>query len=75
MMASKYFMAFIGNFLNPASGHAVSRLRFKTISQQKACWKIRSTELEQANKEKGKIPVPGTTRTGRNWATFGESTV
>lgn len=36
---------------------------------------LRSMELEQASTEKGKIPVTGTTRTGRNWATFGESTV
>lgn len=65
-MTGKYFMA-RRCLLNPASGCAVSRLRFKTISQQKACWNVRSMGLKQASK-KGNFLVPGT---NQNWKELG----
>ena len=66
-MTGKYFMAH-RCLLNPASGYAVSRLRFKTISQQKACGNVRSMGLKQASKKKGNFLVPGT---NQNWKELG----
>lgn len=62
-MTSKYFMAH-RCLVNPTSGYAVSRLSFKTISQQKACWNVRSMELKQASKKKGNCLVPELKGTG-----------